>query len=352
MNKKWLLLVFVASFYWQQSSGQAVEQATSIDDSQLNYYLYQSFAATDTTRRLRLNHIGMQTEILDGSYFVSTVLDGYPAHSAGIQRGDKLLSANGKPFHPVYSFNAEDASPSRFQPNPETYKLELARGNNNLTISVTPVFENLYDSLRSSSLSSVQEISAGNKVIGYVHLWSLSNSTNDLIQYQSILNSLSHCDGIIVDIRDSFGFITAEHFDAIFPSRTSYFQITENGISRDMRAHTATQNSDDYFGKPLAILQNKNTQAGMELFSYQLSKLQRVLTLGETTAGLIGDYTLREQNSGVEIMYLPAMDMLIDGIQLEGEGLEPQQAVEYPITRPSIGDPQYEAALAALMGIV
>ena len=90
----------------------------------------------------------------------------------------------------------------------------------------------------------------------------------------------------------------------------------------------------------------------MELFSYQLSKLQRVITLGDTTAGLLGDYIPSEQEASTELIYLPAVDTLIDGVQFEDEGRTPQEAVDYPITRPSIGDPQYDAALAALVGIV
>ncbi|HJO12726.1 MAG: PDZ domain-containing protein [Gammaproteobacteria bacterium] len=349
MNKLWLVFALLAPIYWQSAIGQAGEQPTVIDASELNYYLYQSFAAADTTERLRLNHIGMQTELLDGVYFVSSVLDGYPAHRAGIQRGDRLLTVNGISFHPVFSFNNTVAAPAGFRANPISYDLELSRGSDTQAVSVTPVFENLYDSYRTSSFTSIQEFTVGNKIIGYVHLWSLSRSSNDLIQYQAILNSLSHCDGIIVDIRDSFGFVAYEHFDALFPSRSSYFQQTVNGQVQGIGRSNSPRN---YYGKPLAVLQNNNTQGGMELFSYQLSKLQRVITLGDTTAGLLGDYIPSEQEASTELIYLPAVDTLIDGVQFEDEGRTPQEAVDYPITRPSIGDPQYDAALAALVGIV
>ncbi|MDH3327126.1 MAG: PDZ domain-containing protein [Gammaproteobacteria bacterium] len=53
----------------------------------------------------KANHIGAQYSIVDSKYVVREVLDGYPSALAGIRRGDILLKANGKPFHPYKSFN-------------------------------------------------------------------------------------------------------------------------------------------------------------------------------------------------------------------------------------------------------
>src|SRR5690606_3428718 len=48
--------------------------------------------------------IGVFTRKIAGRRFISGVLEGAPAHRAGLLRGDEIVAVEGAPFHPVRSF--------------------------------------------------------------------------------------------------------------------------------------------------------------------------------------------------------------------------------------------------------
>ena len=323
----------------------------------LYYYLVQAFNAATATQRISLNHIGVQLEQIDGAYIVSSVLDGYPAHLAGIQRADKIISVDGLPYHPIDSFNRNAKDKANFTPNTETHNLTLRRGERELSFEILSVYENLYDSFRSASLNSVMEFGVGNKVIGYVHFWGLSRSSNDIIYFEEVLAELANTDGIIVDIRDSFGHIGTEHFDQIFPSQRSYYQLSDisnpSALENLSTYNPSTISRHRYYGQPLAVLQNRNTQAGMELFSYQLSKLQRVESIGETTAGRLGKFSqVGPGDAASNILYTGNTELRADETAIESIGIAPDHFIDYSLTTPVSEDPQYAAAVQVLMSIM
>ena len=49
--------------------------------------------------------IGIASKVIDSRRFVTDVFDGMPAAKAGIKAGDEILSADGKPFEEIGSFN-------------------------------------------------------------------------------------------------------------------------------------------------------------------------------------------------------------------------------------------------------
>ena len=51
--------------------------------------------------KLEYSGIGIFTKAIANKNFVSGVLEGSPAAQAGLQMGDEVLSADGRPFHPV-----------------------------------------------------------------------------------------------------------------------------------------------------------------------------------------------------------------------------------------------------------
>ncbi|MDP6417581.1 MAG: hypothetical protein QGG54_21510, partial [Gammaproteobacteria bacterium] len=61
---------------------------STLDTGALDFYLIQAFQARTSTERLPLNHIGVQVQESASGYLVTAVLEGYPAHGAGINRGD------------------------------------------------------------------------------------------------------------------------------------------------------------------------------------------------------------------------------------------------------------------------
>lgn len=328
------------------------QRPSTLDASALDFYLIQAFQARTSTERLPLNHIGVQVQESVSGYLVTAVLEGYPAHDAGINRGDIIESVDDQSYHPVYSFNEPELAAEEFGADSLEHELVVRRGQNRMDLSLLPVFENLYDSYRTATLNSIQEFSVGNKVIGYIRLWGLSRNSNDLLSLSNIIAQLDHCDGLIIDLRNSFGYLDLQHLDLVFTDRSRYFDMAGASGSLTSLASSIGSNIDDPYRKPIAVLVNADTRGGPELFAYQLNKLGRVTTLGTASAGQLGDYRMESTDSTPVLHYQPANELLIDALPFEGRGLVPDTRVEYPYQQTTRGDPQYEAAVNALMGTI
>ena len=328
------------------------QPSSSLDPDDLDYYLVQAFKAADADNRVPLNHIGVQVQQAENGFLVTAALEDYPAHRAGINRGDVIETAGGRPYHPVYSFNKAEDFNKGYSPVTDSYNLVVRRNQNLMNLTVTPVFENLYDSYRTATGNSVQEFSVGNKIVGYVRLWALSRNSNDLIAYRNMIDALDHCDGLIFDLRNSYGFLDLQHLDKIFPNRDRYFDIAgPTSALSNLKSRTSTANAGSY-RKPIAVLINGETRGGPELFAYQLDKLGRIITLGDRTPGRFGTYLENATGRSEFLIYQAAENVLIDNKSLEGTGVSPGRIVEYPFEQTSRGDPQYNAAMNALMGII
>ena len=322
----------------------SVEQNIALDSQA--YFLLQSF---HSNRPKTLNHLGLIAEPGADGYRVSAVLDGFPAQQAGLRRGDLLISIDGIPFHPVLNLNPQAGDGEPAIEITREIELEYNRNGSVITASMQPVHGSLFDAYQTATLASVQQFSNGNKLVGYVKLWSLDRSTNGIQWFNQLLDSLAHCDGLVLDLRDSYGFIDANHIDRFLSSRNNLFELT--GANSDLwQPQQAQRASTPRYGRAMAIIQNRGTRGGLELFSYQLARLQRVVSVGETTSGKAGQVSYNEDNGS--LTYLPRPDMLIDGYQLEANGFDANIQTSYPLDESLAVDPQLDAAVLALMEII
>lgn len=327
----------------------AAQTNPALTPDSLDFYRIQALLAPRQEARYELNHIGVLGQSSPNGFVVSAVLEGYPAHSAEIMRGDVIVSSNGSDFHPVYSFNSPQNAPDSFTPSDESYDLSVTRSGQPQQISVTPVFENLFESLNSATLNSIQQFSAGNKIIGYVHFWTLSRNSNDLVTYQTLVEALALCDGIILDLRDSYGYFDDDHL-ALFQSIEPRLNIlSPSDWLRSWQRSNFPLESEP-FRKPIAILINEFTEGGPEVLAHELAKTERIVTLGSPTGGLIGTYLFDQDTQ--QISYQPALETQIDGQQIEGNGLQPERLLEFPLSDNRRDDPQFSESINLLLGII
>lgn len=338
---------------------------TSLTDTltteDLGYYLLQAFNADQPTNRQPINHLGIEGTKVTNGIMVTGILEGYPAHVVGIRRGDIILSINDAPFHPVLSLNPE-AGREIFEPALGPINLSYLRNNTTHNTHVDSVFENLFDSYRTATRNSVLEFNSGNKVIGYVRLWAISRSTNDLNTFRKILTSLDHCDGIILDLRSGYGFIDHVHF-ASFLSHNELRSILGKGAFNEtfsMNAALIFSESESFisltYRKPLGILIDSQTSGSSEFFASALAQLSRTVVIGNTSAGRFGTFRENKKNSRADdtpnFLYRPQPNEKQYKFVTEGRGLVPDQKVLFPFNKNIAGDIQFDVAVITLLSII
>jgi len=374
------LCVFAAAFLLLGANYSAAADPESLTSLDTAFYRVQSFDTKAGAKPVAINHLGIETkQAADGGYLITAALEGYPAHAAGLERGDIVLHIDGADFHPVLSLNPR-AMEGEFRPHSALAELTYKRGATVLTARVEPVFESLYDSYRSATLNSVLSFAAGNKVIGYVRLWALTRETGDFVTLSQLLQSLHDTDGIVLDLRNSYGYLASEHIDLFRASRSDFLSISlvgkpnSNAIEHERNRLLPARQRDDTlraYRKPIAILIDSSTRGAAELLAYQLAKLDRVTTVGEPTLGRLGSY---QRDGGVETLvensvenlennlnksldggfldYSAADRVLIDGNVFEGIGVKPKRNAPFPFETVSRGDPQFQVAVNVLMGVI
>lgn len=259
----------------------------------LDAYLEAALTSRRSDRQQRLNHIGVAVAAAEGHQLVSAVLDNSPASVAGLRRGDQILTVNGEPYHPVFSFNPQP--PATPEPDLRIFRLVYSRSGAQQEAAVSTVFNNLFDSYRSAVEASVQQFNMGNKVIGYVRLWGISGNANDLVVLQRIMADFRSTNSLIVDLRNSAGYLGPEHLELFLPG-----------------------DFGDYYSNPLTLIVDQSTAGAAEEFARELSRLERVTSVGSPTAG----------------------------------GLQPELPADWPLDSASLNDLQFEAALGLLAGLI
>jgi carboxyl-terminal processing protease len=268
-----------------------------------------------------------------GRVFIAGVVEGAPAHQAGLLLGDEILSADGGLFRPVESFRGKVGVPV-------SLSIRRTSGGAPMAISVTPADLHPNAMFLRGLQASARVIGAGaNARIGYVHVWSyasrrVQSALEDLIAD----GPLRDADALIWDLRDGWGGAQPEYLD-LFNPRAPTMQVK----SRDGETGLV----DVKWRKPVAMLINGGTRSGKEVLAYGFKEYRLGELIGNRTEGavlaatafLIGDDGL---------LLLAVEDVLVDGRRLEGVGVAPTIEVAFDPRYAAGTDPQLERAVQVL----
>lgn len=240
---------------------------------------------------------------------VRYVVENSPAAKAGICIGDRILKVDGEPYVGLLNF---------FPKQKQT--VEFEREGHKQKVLFTPIMANYYDQYNEAMEKSAVILNEGNKKIGYVHMWGGGSPTHDVLDLV-LSHKLQNVDGLILDMRDGYGGNSLDDLDRFFRKAENYpdFEaITRKGRKQVIRY---------IFDKPLVALINKGSRSGKEILAYALKKTKRAKLIGDTTGGAVlgGSFHYIDNNCA---LYLPIIDVKIDGVRIEGVGVEPDIHVE------------------------
>ena len=277
--------------------------------------------------------IGVFTEADNqGRTFVTGVIEGAPAHGAGVLLGDEIVSVDDRPFHPVNSFRSKVGQWV-------SLRIRRASGATPIAISASPADLHPNEMFLRGLNASARIIARDKAKIGYVHVWSYaSRRIQSALEDMMSDGPLKDADALVWDLRGGWGGAQPQYLD-LFNPRAPTMQVKDrNGEIGFV---------DVKWRKPVAMLINEGTRSGKEVLAYGFKEYRLGELIGHRTEGavlaatafLIGDDGL---------LLLAVEDVLVDGQRLEGVGVTPTIEVPFDWRYAAGGDPQLDRAVQVL----
>jgi carboxyl-terminal processing protease len=299
------------------------------------YYIIQVIFGKPDVHR---SGIGVVTKKIEGHHYVIAVLHSSPAEKAGILFGDRLVEADGRPFHPIHSF---------FNKTGQEIELIIQRGPLESTrkrLTITPIDMQERDRLGDDSYASLETIEYKEHLFAYVRLWWLRGmEMKNTLEYG--IYRANETEGIIIDIRDGYGGDMGYEFIAPF------LQYGLGEVTVESTGRKETFKSVAGCDKPVVVLINGGSRSGKEVLAYLFKKTTRGVLVGERTAGFVVGGRKKEISSDSFLFY-GACDMLIDGKRLEGVGVEPDIEVAFDIRFAAGEDIQLQRAKEEMVRLI
>jgi carboxyl-terminal processing protease len=264
----------------------------------------------------------------DGGWFVARVFPGGPAETAGLRRGDRLVSADGEPFHPVRSLQGKAG---------RAVDLEVrSREDGPLrTVQVTPRITDPQAEWLAAQRDGSRVIDRKGHRVGYMPVWSCAGGEPTEALADSLTADLKDAEALVLDLRGGWGGCNPNLVALFDPAVPVLTRIDRDGRRSDYAAS---------WRKPLVVLVDGGSRSGKEMVSRALQRNHRAVIVGERTAGavLAGQPFLLTDGS---LLFLAVEDVRIDGERLEGVGVQPDIPVPAPLPYADGADPQLERAL-------
>ena len=304
---------------------------------------------------------GFFTARIDGRDHVTAVLEGSPAIAADILVGDEIVSIDGAPYHPVRSLRGRagssvDINIRRTKDGPvEIRRVRI------VTLQPSKAFD-------AAMQSSARVIERNGKRLGYIHVW-------HMITPEAMSQALARIDGSRATYRTSEGGIAAHiTSDGSLVSLPLDALIVDNRVKIGGRSSVVerfletllgprggftqqtgraprrrpTHAARSFKGRSVMLIDG-GTRSAAELFAQGYKNEDLGPLFGTRTAGAVSGAQIKHLPGGL-ILYVAVQRVTINGISLEGVGVEPTREIARPIPYSAGAEPVLEAAIAHLVG--
>ncbi|WP_116809411.1 S41 family peptidase [Steroidobacter cummioxidans] len=282
----------------------------------LNEWLAEATTSALTDGKARYSGIGIFTQTVNGQHFVTGVHDGLPAQQAGVLLGDRLISVDGTPFHPIRSFQGKAGKSVAII-------VERTAGASK-TVTVTPVMLDGSTMFVDAMKASMQIVARDGRNIGYIHAWSYAGGQyQDILEGALLFGPLKDADALVLDVRDGLG--------GASPSNLNIF--TQRCLAWTARSRSGAEDThDSCWAKPVVLLTDNRSTSGKELLAYAFKRGRVGSIVGARTAGAVMAGTIFANAVDASLLYLATKDVRMDdGTRLEGRGVEPDIDVPFEV---------------------
>ncbi|MEM9304970.1 MAG: S41 family peptidase [Pseudomonadota bacterium] len=279
--------------------------------------------------------IGVQLERRAQGWFVTGVLNGFPASEAGVLLGDRLVSADGARFHPIRSFAGRAG---------EGVALTVERRpGETQTVTVTPAALDGRTMFETAMRESTRTVALGSAAIGVIRPWSWAGQRYQDILVGELLNgSLRDADALVLDVRGGWGG-ASPRFLNLFVDR----HVEAGSTGRD----GTTMSFASGWSRPVVLLTDERSRSGKELIAHGFRSLGKGPIVGERTAGAVVAGRISALSDG-SLLYVASADVAVDGKRLEGVGVAPDIEVPFDPAFAAGRDIQLDRAIEIAAGLV
>ncbi len=250
---------------------------------------------------------------------VSFVYDDTPAKSAGIKKGDKIISAAGvdatskdlSDFVELIRGTAGTTVDIVYQPSGSTEQKTVTLTRENITIPTVS-----YKMLDNN--------------VGYIRISQFASDTAN--EFHDALTDLKSqgMTSILFDLRDNPGgmvdAVTAM-LDEILPKGTVVYTIDHEGNRKDY-----TSDDEHQLDMPMAVLINKNSASASEIFSGAIRDFKAGTLIGEKSYGKGVVQTTLPLKDGSMVKITTMEYFTPSGENIQGKGITPDIKCDYEYT--------------------
>ncbi|MEO5958455.1 MAG: S41 family peptidase, partial [Opitutaceae bacterium] len=259
--------------------------------------------------------IGVQVETRDNRVIVIAPLPDTPGERAGIQRGDEIVSIDGKALG---DGNSADGVVERLRGKPKTkVALRLFRPSTQQTINLTLVREVI-------KIESVRDVRILEGKTGYIQLTEFSEHTGE--QFGHALQQLQR-DGIvslIIDVRNNPGGLLDAAVEVAEPFfRKGELIVYTQGRKPTDRDNYRSESPGEPLNLPIAVLINAGSASAAEVLTGALKDTARAVVVGERSFGKGSVQSVFKLNHGEGLRLTTARYYTPSGVSIHEKGVSP-----------------------------
>ena len=262
--------------------------------------------------------IGIQVETRNNRIVVIAPLAGTPGERAGIQRGDEIVSIDGK----VVDTGNSDGIVSRLRGKPKTKVLiGLFRPSTQETLNLSLIRE----IIKVESVRSVRVLEDG---IGYVQLTEFSDHTAE--QFRRALENLlkQGASSLILDLRNNPGGLLDAAVEVAEPFfRKGELIVYTKGRKASDREDFKSTSSTPPIALPMAVLINAGSASAAEIVTGALKDTGRAVIVGERSFGKGSVQSVFKLENGEGLRLTTARYYTPGGATIHERGITPHVEV-------------------------
>ena len=260
--------------------------------------------------------VGIQVETRQNRIVVIAPLAGTPSERAGIQRGDEIVSIDGKPV------DTSDEIVSRLRGKPKTRVLVgLFRPSTQETLNLTVVREII-------KIESVRLVRVLEDGIGYVQLTEFSDHTAE--QFRRALHNLikQGINSLIIDLRNNPGGLLDAAVEVVEPFfKKKELIVYTKGRKPSDREEFRSESNGIPFTLPVAVLINAGSASAAEIVTGALKDTGRAIVVGERSFGKGSVQSVFKLENGEGLRLTTAKYYTPSGATIHERGITPHVEV-------------------------